>query len=886
MASNTMKLLFLLSFSLFVASCGGDKDKESKSTTPTPSTKKPDPDQDDPVVPLTQKDKLDIGAETYALFQKIAKDDPKKMEEINKLLGAVDAIFKDQTTYDTLAKRDEAIDDLDIPNALGGMDVAAIRAALKTKLKADKDLPPGTASLKTFAKSGLAKEPVHNAIVEKGANGRGTRSDAELNALMVAVQDAIRANPNPNAAQTLVRNAAIEDAVVANGGATNGATDAAYKAEIIRVVNIEHPELLLDPAASGLAPLTHGAVANTAHPALTVGQRNALMPLVLAAVRDPAHKFTTATRKAAVEAAVRNVRALGAAVFTPEDTALITAIMAQLPVPGEYPIVAMLAAESGLDEDVFNVINAAARSPEQKNGIILELRTHTLQVNKGLRDAAIVEAINANGAADPAFGVALIAIVDDVYFNVAFLSLPASGLDAGVYSAIRRRPAPITLAQKAALIGANAAAPKPIKEAMDLRPRDHAARLTRITAAVNAAMGGAGDAAWITAINTAANIAQPADLASALPASPGDLLDGGIYDAVFGSAGTPGVPKYSNEQMLRAMPELRLALKERVEAQRDEAIKRAIRIALALDPAAVLAGDESLWYTTIRTAVEAFSPANGLPNTLTLLGASNLPESIYNVLVNDDFATNAQLNTLMVGLRSINMVRVRVNANRNADIETQVKAALGLAGDVMDGVTNPRAFALSEAIKVASATYFGADIHTPGTIALHQWFITWARTKANVAPIKTNTQINTLLDALVLLVPNTTTHQARIDGVNAATAAFGGLVEADKVELLRKLNEEHALTILPPPAITAEVTEARAATGAHPAGFIVEDAAAGNAKYFLPETMLAGLPISVGDNVMFNTVSAAPDYQTRAGIVGFGRVVIKSVTAPIVNYEN
>jgi hypothetical protein len=127
------------------------------------------------------------------------------------------------------------------------------------------------------------------------------------------------------------------------------------------------------------------------------------------------------------------------------------------------------------------------------------------------------------------------------------------------------------------------------------------------------------------------------------------------------------------------MPELRPALKVRVEAQRDEAIKRAIRIALALDPAAVLAGDESLWYTTIRTAVEAFLPANGLPNTLTLLGASNLPESIYNVLVNDDFATNAQLNTLMVGLRSINMVRVRVTANRNADIETQVKAALGLA---------------------------------------------------------------------------------------------------------------------------------------------------------------------------------------------------------------
>jgi hypothetical protein len=526
MASNTMKLLFLLSFSLFVASCGGDKDKESKSTTPTPSTKKPDPDQDDPVVPLTQKDKLDIGAETYALFQKIAKDDPKKMEEINKLLGAVDAIFKDQTTYDTLAKRDEAIDDLDIPNALGGMDVAAIRAALKTKLKADKDLPPGTASLKTFAKSGLAKEPVYNAIVEKGANGRGTRDDGQLNALMVRVQDAINANPNPNAAQTLVRNAAIEDAVVANGGATNGATDAAYKAEIIRVVNIEHPELLLDAAASRLAPLTHGAVANTAHPTLTVGQRNALMPLVLAAVTDPAHKFTTATRKAAVEAAVRNpnVRALGAAAFTAEDTALITAILAQLPVPGEYPIVAMLAAESGLDEDVFNVINATARSPEHKNGIILELRTHTLQVNKGLRDAAILAAIAANGPADPAvFGAALIAIVDDVYFNVAYLSLPASGLDAGVYSAIRRRPAPITLAQKAALIGANAAAPKPIKEAMDLRPRDHAARLARITAAVNAAMGGAGDAAWITAINTAANIAQPADLASALPASPGDL---------------------------------------------------------------------------------------------------------------------------------------------------------------------------------------------------------------------------------------------------------------------------------------------------------------------------------------------------------------------------
>lgn len=832
-----------------------------------------------------------LGAATYKIFKDIFDAHRDLAAPLNDLLALVKVINAEETVANasTQATRNAKIDVLKIPaGGLGGKTVAQWKAELKIAMESDVHLPAGVVTLILPTDSGIDLN-IYNKITERPL--RGARTDAQLNAIITAVRDAIG---NPPTEPSPARDQRIIDAVAAQGGA-----DVPYSTAIKNVVDTAHAFVLILESASRLLHDTYVAVVNTAHANLHHGHRNILIARVAAAKA----LGTTVLRNDAIDRAITEVRglALGAA-LAGEDLALATAI--KRAVATDYAIAITALADSGLDNAVWSLIHGCARDPEQKNNIMVAVRNVIAEPVEAVRNAAILAAVtaqSAGGATDIATLSGVIqTAVTNTYFPAGMPSFAQSHLDYQIYAAIRDFPG-LTAAHRTALIGAlHPAAATEVRAAMDARPRVKATRDAALGAAAGRLGLGVADASNLTvALIGAAELAQPADGENILTAQAVSGLPVRVYDALVGN----GVPlAITNAQMNAAMLPMLNALNERpcVQATRNTAIENVVRGALAMDPAAVLAAgsDARVWADALKAAADLAQPATALTAKPALMD-----QGVYDAITGNTAAgvnvhkdiSNLQMNTI---IRKVNkhvlMVRPQDDkATRDGIVDgyaangTAVKVAGGLNQNVpatADWNTQIKA-ALDVAIPdvAAKPANLDQDVYDDVTVRL--------------ASNKAKNDLNVALEAAIAI----DNQAGRLAALNPAFDSFlatvldrtGGavIVDADKTaakeEILRLFNSLHALavaanfagTIKPIPAggfdVTITVTgdTAVAKVGDH---------------VFLPANMTGGLPLDDGDIVHFNDLSANKDANLpRNGLVALvrGANKVRTVTALVVNFS-
>lgn len=830
-----------------------------------------------------------LGVATYKIFNDIFTAHPALVGDLNDLMALVKVIKAEETEDNgaTQVTRNGKIDGLEIPaGGLGGRTVAQLKAALKIAMEADDHLPLGLVTLTVQADSGVDQR-IYDKIIEEPL--RGARTVAQLNAIMVAVRDAIAAHREPIAA----RDQLIVDAVAAQGGA-----NAPYSNGIKNIVDVVHPAVLILEAASHLLHDTYVAVVNTAHANLNNGHRNRLIARIVTAKG----LGTTVLRNNDIDAAVREVRGLAVgAALAGEDLTLATAIKGA--VATDYPFAVTTLADSGLDNAVYTVISGCARDPEQKNNLMVAVRAVITEANPGVRTGAISAAVNANsavGAADIAtISTAIQTAVTNTYFDPTLPSFAASLLDGPVYGAIREATG-LSSAHKTTLIGdIHPRAATQVRAAMNARPRVKATRDGALGTAVTALVGlSVADAAALTMkLIEAAELAQPADL---LTDRLGSGLPAQVYHAIVGdTVGGVIIPlAITNAQMNAIMLPVLNALNLRpcVKATRDRAIEDAVRGALGMDPAAVLAAgtDALLWAHGIKAAAEVAQPATALTAKPDLM-----EQSTYDAITGNTAAgvnvhkgiSNLQMNAI------IELVETAVLKIRDQeDKATRDGRVDGFAGDtvnvtVVGGPAQPVPVGANwnTAIKAALDLAIPEITAKPTNLAQEVYDYVIDRYASN----KAMNELNAALEAALAI----DSQAGRFAALNPVLDSFmdtvlnasGGNVVADadkasqKEEIIRLFNKHHPLAV----AGSFEGT-VRAMTGGFDVTITVSsDTAVAKKKdrVFLPADMTAGLPLKNGDTVVFDSLSADKNGSVPSW-GGWASTKVKSVDAAVVNYKN